>query len=156
MSTLAHNRPAFGPILLFFAFFLILLASLPPLADSERERYQAAAASGSPLPPPPPEWRWGGHRTYNRCSGTAIEHIICRHGAASRQSGGKFYTNSRVEIRRLVETAMKKGELFGNDKGWRVTYEFGKKIGTNDKGESSKMIEILLSEAGELLTAYPL
>ena len=155
MSTLTDRRPAAGGALLFFLLlFVIVWASLPPLAQPGPGD-PPPASSASPAPPPPPDWRWGGRHDYDECPGTAMQHVLCRHGASSKAWGGKFNTNSAIEVRRLVKTAMKNGELFRTERGWKVVYDFSRNIGKDFLGKPTKRIEIYLSEMGDIMTAFP-
>lgn len=156
MSTLTQGRPAFGGLLLLFLLLIVVWASLPPTSGPGAGSEPApSASSGSPAPFPP-KWRLGGERKYKQCPGKAIQHIMCRHGASSTYETSKFSTNSPLEVRRFIQTALREGEVFKTKNGWRIVYNFGRKIGRTDKGEIAREIEILLNEIGEVLTAYPI
>lgn len=156
MSTLTRNSPA-GKLLLLLLFplllFLLLMAR-PPVTPPGSGGDPPTTSSSTP-PPLPPGGRWGGERDYDRCPGKAIQHILCRHGSTSKHNTSKFFTNSKPEIRRLVKTALREGEFFRIEGGWKVVHTFKRNIGKSSKGQLTDQLEVILSEIGEILTAYP-
>ena len=87
----------------------------------------------------------------------ALRHVITRHGASSTFTNvGKFLTDTADDIMSLVSQATTKGTWNLENGTWKVIYDFQRTIGVDRAGGHATRLEVWVTSAGEILTAYPL
>jgi hypothetical protein len=100
-----------------------------------------------------------GSRTVN-ISGKSLVHVIQRHWPNSIATGaGKFLSGiTRKELKDLVKTTVGAGKKSINSRGRPGSiseYDFGRVIGTDIKGNAASRLRVVVTDSGELKTAFP-
>ena len=103
---------------------------------------------GSPLP-----------RFVPRLTQDRLEHIVERHWFTSGISGvGHFGADVGLkELRQLIEEATTSGAGWVVQGGFsKLEADLGRLIGTDLTGTATTWIRIVINQAGEIVTAYPI